>query len=207
MVGSASSLLLQRRSTVATRAELSADVVARAQRGDRNAQTLVLERYAPMLFQLVRRIAGRSADTDSLTQSLLQRLLQVLGRFDPAGPAKLTTWVYTVSHHFLIDELRKNRLALVPLDSSHDLADLRADPHSDLWRSQVRSALEVAIERLPMDQRRVFVLVHLHEHPLEAVAEAEGVPLGTVKSRLFRAKARLARELGPHLGEGDDHAH
>jgi hypothetical protein len=99
-------MLLLRPGRMKTRAELSGDVVTRAQRGDRDAQTVVLKRYAPMLHQLVRRVAGRDADADALTQSLLQRLLQVLPRFELAGTAKLTTWVYTVSHHFLIDELR-----------------------------------------------------------------------------------------------------
>ncbi len=185
------------------RAELPLEVVLRAQGGDREAQTRLLSRYAAVLHQVVRRIAG-ARDAESLSQSVLERVLVALPKFDVHGSASLTTWVFTVAHHFLIDGLRKAQPMLVPVSHASQVEDEREDPVASAWRSEVRDALEVAIGQLPDDQRRVFVLVYLHEHPLEAVAQAENVPLGTVKSRLFRAKARLAYALGPHFSPGGD---
>jgi len=187
-----------------SRAELNVELVLRAQRGDRQAQTQVLKRYAAVLYQVVRRIAGPH-DAESMTQGVLEQVLVALPKFEVNGSASLTTWVFTVAHHFLIDDLRRARPVLVPVSQAAQVEDERVDPLKDAWRSQVRDALEVAIGQLPDDQRRVFVLVHLHEHPLEAVAAAEGVPLGTVKSRLFRARAKLAHALGPHFKRGGDH--
>ncbi len=185
------------------RSELPLEVLLRAQRGDRGAQAVVLERYAAVLHQVVRRIAG-PRDAEALTQGVLERVLVALPKFDLNGSASFTTWVFTVAHHFLVDGLRKSQPVLVPVSQAAGVEDERVDPMRSVWRSEVRNALEVAIGQLPDDQRRVFVLVHLHEHPLEAVAAAENIPLGTVKSRLFRAKARLAQTLGPHFNSGGE---
>ena len=187
--------MLQRRVPAMTaRDEVPIAVIVRAQRGEREAQAVVLRRYAAVLHQLVWRL-GAGEDAEAMTQSVLERVLTALPKFDPEGSASLTTWVFTVAHHFVVDQLRKPTLSLVPVEAAGLVVDEQVDPHRAAWRGQLRDALEVAIAQLPDDQRRVFVLVHLHEHPLEAVAEAERVPLGTVKSRLFRAKARLAHAL------------
>jgi RNA polymerase sigma-70 factor (ECF subfamily) len=189
-------------SSVSARAELPADVVARARRGDRDAQAQFLRRYAAVLHQLVRRVAC-DRDPDALTQSLLARLLEVLPRFEPDGPASLTTWVFSVAHHFVIDELRRKRIAVAPLSLAAQVVDEAADPHRAVDRAELRDALEAALATLPEDQRRAFVFVHVYEQRLEEFARVEGVPLGTVKSRLFRARAALARTLAPRFREGD----
>ncbi len=181
------------------RTELPADLVANAQRGNRQAQTQVLQRYAAPLQHLVRRLAP-GLDVEAVTQGLFEHVLRALPKFEPTGAASLTTWVFSLAHHFVIDELRRKRLTVVPLDSAERLpGDERTSPEHAFSRTEAREALERAIARLPDDQRRVLVLVHLHEQSLEAAAQVEGVPVGTVKSRLFRAKARLAAELGPRF--------
>ena len=195
-------LIHRRPPPMTSRDELPRATIEGAQRGERAAQAELLRRYAGVLHQLVRRINGAD-EADALTQGVLERLLVALPKFELDGPASLTTWVFTVAHHFVIDAQRRTRrLHLVPVEAAAHLADPKADPHAAAWRGEVRSALEVAISQLPDDQRRVFVLVHLHEQPLDAVAEAEKIPLGTVKSRLFRAKARLAHALSPQFTPG-----
>jgi RNA polymerase sigma-70 factor, ECF subfamily len=178
--------------------ELSNEVVARAQGGDRAAQTEVLKRYAGPLHGFIARTWPR-VDAEEMTQVLLQRLLVVLPKFEFGGSASLSTWVFSVAQHFLIDEQRKQKPQLVPLHAANQVVDGQRDAVSVVWRQQVRSALDDAIGKLPPEQARVVVLVHLYEQPLEAVAEVEGVPLGTIKSRLFRARASLAARLGPTL--------
>lgn len=181
-------------------AELPSDVVRRAQAGDRSAREVVLRRYAAVLHGLVRRTLP-GGDVEELTQALLGRVLEVLPRFDPRGSATLTTWIFSVSHHFLIDQRRKSHLVVAPLEAADVVPDPRPDPLSRAWTGQLRDVLESAIARLPVEQRRVLVLVHIYEQPLVEVAEREGVPVGTVKSRLFRARATLAQWLGPQLDE------
>ncbi|MGV3624676.1 MAG: RNA polymerase sigma factor [Archangium sp.] len=180
-----------------SRAELPREVVERACRGDRSAMSEVLSRYATPLHRLVR-ITLPAFDVDELTQALLARLVEVLPRFDPRGPATLTTWVFTVAHRFLLDERKRFRPKLVPGPDEPSTAD---DGAQHAWRTELRGALEAALGKLPEEQRRAVVLVHVFDHALEEVAQVEGVPVGTIKSRLFRARVALARDLGPQFGE------
>jgi RNA polymerase sigma-70 factor (ECF subfamily) len=190
----------------ASEPELSAELIARAQHGDRAAQEAFLRRYVRPLHALVRR-SGAPGDPDDLTQELLSRLLTALPRFDPAGPARLTTWVFTVAQRWLIDERRRRHLTLVELEDGVAVPDSRPLPEQRLEEHRLAVALEDAVGRLPETQRRVFLLAQVHEQPLEAVAEAEGVPLGTVKSRLHRARAQLVLWLGPLLGREEKVSH
>lgn len=182
---------------VLSRAELPREVVERACRGDRSAMTDVLQRYVKPLHRLVR-ITLPSFDAEELTQALLTKLVEVLPLFDPRGTASLTTWVFTVAHRFLLDERKRFKPKLVPVRDEADVAD---DGAKHVWRAELRSALDRALTTLPEDQRRPLVLVHVFDHALEVVAKVEGVPVGTIKSRLFRARVALARELGPQFVE------
>lgn len=183
--------------------ELDRITVERLRRGERGAQDLFLRRYAPVMHAFVRR-AGPGGDADDLTQELLEKLLSVVSRFTPDGPAILTTWVFTVAHRWLLDEKKRRHLQLAPLDDGLEVADARPGPEAAVHAHQLDVALEAALGRLPEAQRRVFVLTQVHGQPLEAVAEVEGVPVGTLKSRLHRARAALAVTLEPVLSESRD---
>lgn len=178
--------------------DVDAHTLVRAQRGDRHALGVVLARFAGPLHAFLRR-AWPGGDSEELAQAVLARLVEVLPRFDPRGPATLSTWVFTVAHRWLIDERRRRHLTVAPLSEGLDVADASPGPDAVVERRQLRESLEAAIARLPEAQRRVFVLAHVHHQPLEAIAEVEAVPVGTVKSRLFRARAALALDLGPSL--------
>jgi RNA polymerase sigma-70 factor (ECF subfamily) len=181
--------------------ELDAVTVQRARRGDRAAQEIFLRRYVRPLHAFLRR-SGLSHEADDATQELLAKLIRVLPQFDPNGTASLTTWVFTVAHRWLIDEKRKRHLSVAPLDEALQVADAQPRPDEQLASRQLRSELERAVSQLPEAQRRVFVLFNVHQHPLEQIAEVERVPMGTLKSRLHRARAALASALFPLL---DDH--
>ena len=180
--------------------ELDRITVERLRRGDRGAQDIFLRRYAPVLHAFVRR-AGPQADADDLTQELLEKLLTVVSRFDFDGPAILTTWVFTVAHRWLLDEKKRRHLSLAPIDDGLEIADGRPGADVAVHQQQLDAALEAALAQLPEAQRRVFVLTQVHGQPLEVVAEVEGVPVGTLKSRLHRARAALAVTLQPVLAE------
>ncbi len=180
--------------------ELDRLTVERLRRGDRGAQDIFLRRYAPVMHAFVRR-AGPVGDADDLTQELLEKLLTVVARFDFDGPAILTTWVFTVAHRWLLDEKKRRHLQLAPIDEGMEIADTRPTADVAVHQRQLDAALELALAKLPEAQRRVFVLTQVHGQPLEAVAEVEGVPVGTLKSRLHRARAALAVTLQPVLSQ------
>lgn len=178
--------------------ELDRLTVERLRRGDRAAQDVFLRRYAPVLHGFVRR-AGPPGDAEDLTQELLEKLLSVVERFSPDGPAQLTTWVFTVAHRWLLDEKKRRHLEVAPLEDGLDIADPALGPEVQVHGRQLEAALEAALQELPEAQRRVFVLTQVHQQPLETVAEVERVPVGTLKSRLHRARATLAAALEPVL--------
>ena len=187
-------------------AELDQLTVRRAQAGDKRAQTVFLQRYVRPMHGLVRR-SGAQGDVDDLTQELLHKLLLALPRFTHDGPATLTTWVFTIAHHWLLDEKKRRHLQLLPIDEAHQVADTRASPLHLAEQKQLGDALESAIATLPEAQRRVFVLAQVHQQPLDAVAQVEAVPVGTIKSRLHRARAALALALRPQWrDERETHA-
>ena len=182
--------------------ELDRRTILAAAAGGRAAQDAFLRRYARPLHALLARSGLR--DPDDATQELLAKLLEVLPRFDPDGPAKLTTWVFTVAHRFLVDERRRRHLALVPLEDGLAVADEAPGPERAASSRELARDLEAALATLPDAQRRVFLLACVHGQPLEAIAEVKAVPVGTLKSRLHRARAALALALAPE--EGADRA-
>ncbi len=180
--------------------ELDELTLARAKRGDRAAQDVFLRAYAPPMHAMVRRTSVRG-EADDLTQELLGKLLAALPRFDPKGPAKLSTWVYAIAQRWLIDVNRRRHLSVAPLDAGLEIADTAPHPERILAGRQLGQELDAALQTLPEAQRRAFVLVHAQERPLEEVAAAEDVPVGTIKSRLHRARAALALQLIHHRQE------
>lgn len=183
--------------------ELDELTIRRAQRGDASAQAAFLRRYVRPLHAFIRRV-GMSDEVDDLTQELLQKLLVVLPRFQAAGSATLTTWVFAVAHHWLLDMKKRRVPHLVSLDEGLMVPDVQPSPAKALENKQLKAALEKAITALPEAQRRVFLLAHVHQQPLEVVADVEAVPVGTIKSRLHRARVALAKALAPQFQEGGD---
>lgn len=174
--------------------------IKRAQGGDAQAQAEILRQHARALRHLVTRLGPRERDPEDQMQDLYEKILAALPRFRIAGPARLGTWIHAVAHHWLISQRRKPALRAVPLEEeAMAVVDARPLPDRAFEASQLRAALDEAIHRLPEAQRRVYVLAQLHEQPLEEIAAVEGVPIGTVKSRLHRAKAELVVLLGEAL--------
>lgn len=180
----------------------SPDTLTRAQRGDPAAQTEILRSCVGPLRILIRRL-GAAEDTDDLLQDAMAHVLRVLPRFDPGGTAQLSTWMHAVVYRWLLMQRRKQHLSVVPLEAGLDAPDLRPLPDDLLHRAQLKQHLETALTQLPEAQRRIFVMTQLHHLPLQEVADAEGISLGTVKSRLHRARAELMQLLGDALDEDD----
>lgn len=85
----------------------SDDWLARAIRGEREAQRVLLERYGPMIYGLCRAL---DPDPDDSYQEIWEKAFRALPRFDPDGPAALSTWLYQIAHHHLVDRQRKRRV-------------------------------------------------------------------------------------------------
>lgn len=179
------------RSAPASRAELDELTLRRAQQGERAALDELVARYHPMVHALVWRMAcarGESHVAD-LVQDALIRVVQNIARFDPSGPARLSTWVLTVTTRVVLNDRRR--------DPSRETLELAAciDPATAAADREIGAAIAKAVLDLPDAQRIAFVLREYHDLDYAEIAKVLEVDVGTVKSRLSRARAAVRDSL------------
>ncbi len=170
---------------------LKTEDIERARSGDELARAGVVAAYGPAVWGLCRRLAREPEDA---YQESWIRVFRGLSGFEPAGSASLRTWILTVTHRTLVDLHRRRTVRGAVLAMPQVPVDPAPDHAIDARRRQQR--LERALTLLPMNQRRVIVLHHLEGVSVEDIAATEQIAVGTVKSRLHRARARLLQLLG-----------
>ncbi len=191
-----------------------ADLVTQALAGSQDAYRVLVERHSRPVFNLVARMVREDGVAEELAQDAFVKAFAALRSFDPAY--KFSNWILRIAHNVTIDYLRKSKLQVVSIDdesSGRDLTDVLADGREPsafdrAVQRDFRDDLELALARLRPEFRRLVVMRYLEDLSYEDIAEIVGLPLGTVKSHLHRARAALGRLLadsgwGP-LPPGDD---
>ncbi len=183
-------------------------VVKRFLEGEQRAFGILVDRYDNRLVNFVYRTVGDRERAQDLVQETFIRVYRHLHRFDPTK--KFSTWIYTIASNLAKNELRnrsRNPLVFFQTIKKNWEADHRplewAD-HSyrpdDLYRKRhLRQVVEKAISELPEHHRVVFVLRELQGKTYEEISQITAVNLGTVKSRLNRARNNFARIVAPML--------
>jgi RNA polymerase sigma-70 factor (ECF subfamily) len=177
--------------------ELDDLTLARARLGEPAAcRALVLRYQGPVFALLSRLLGGRDRGlVEDLAQETFLRTFRALPSWDRQGSARLSTWILTVGTRLALDELRRRRPELAPIE---DATSHAADPHGPedaAHRRDLASAIQRAMDALPADFRAAFVLREFHELDYAEIARALDVDVGTVKSRLSRARAALRTAL------------
>jgi RNA polymerase sigma-70 factor (ECF subfamily) len=179
--------------------ELDEVTLRRAQRGDARAFRVLVELYHVRVYSLLWRMLERShgsARVEELTQETFLRVFRSLDGFDARGPARLSTWVLTIATRLALNERRRKLLAPTALREVVDGGTVLEDAASALDRRHQVERLREAIDGLTPDHRAVVVLREYHELEYSEIAEALEIDVGTVKSRLSRARAALRDALG-----------
>jgi RNA polymerase sigma-70 factor (ECF subfamily) len=169
-------------------------------RGDRAAFGLLVRRYQDRLFNTVVRILGNAEDAADIVQESFLLAFVKLEAFK--GNARFFTWLYRIAVNASISMKRKQK-TLLSSDSHDALPALMESidrseasrPESALDRRERIERLESALNRLTPDHRAVIVLKEIEELSYESIAEILGVPVGTVRSRLHRARLELRDQL------------
>jgi len=177
-----------------TRQELDDVTLERARRGDRNAFRRLVERYERPVFALLGRMlytSGQESLVEDLAQETFVRVFHGLAAFGADGRLNLSGWILTIAARLAIDELRRPPRVESLSDGIPDEA--RADRESE--RRGLAAAIGRAVEQLSPEQRAVFLLREVHGLEYDAIAESLAIDLGTVKSRLSRARAALRAAL------------
>lgn len=172
--------------------EVSATILEACRRGDDAAFRSLVEAYQDRVYALCAALAG--PDAEDLLQETFVRVHAAVGRFDPNGPASLLGWILTIARRLCTD---RSRAARVRLASALPSDGLVADgaPDRDLERSRLRAKIRLAVAALPEEQRAVIALREWDGLGYEEIAAIEGVPVGTVRSRLARAREALREAL------------
>jgi RNA polymerase sigma-70 factor (ECF subfamily) len=173
--------------------ELDPPTIARAAAGERNACRALVQLYQVRVFALVTRmLPGRDRATiEDTAQETFLDVFRRLREFRVDGPARLSTWILTIAVYEAIDELRRLR----PSPRAHVEVATTARTDDATCRREVRAAIEAALVDLPPDMRAAFILREYHDLEYSEVAEALAIDIGTVKSRLARARAALRDRL------------
>lgn len=183
-------------------------VVMRHLSGDPQAFGTLVDRYQTRLLNFVNRTIGDRERSEDLVQEVFIRVFRHLHRFDQTK--KFSTWIYTIASNLAKNELRnrsRNPLVLFQTIKKNWEADHRPlqfeDPSArpdDLYRKRyLKDAVEQCVGGLPEHHREVFVLRELEGKSYAEIAEITGCNLGTVKSRLNRARNSFAQLIGPML--------
>jgi len=180
-------------SVLPARGELDDLTLARARAGDEGALTALVDRYQRRVYALIARmLVGRASQVEDLAQEVFVKVLIGLPRFDPRGPAKLSSWILTVATRACLDVLKSKR---PPVEELPESLPSPSDPEGETAQRQMGRRVEAAMARLPEDMRAVIVLRAYHDFDYDEIAAALGIEVGTVKSRLGRARIALKEVL------------
>jgi RNA polymerase sigma-70 factor (ECF subfamily) len=181
-------------------------LVERVQQGDRSAFDLLVRKYQHRVLKLVSRFVSDAAEAEDVAQEAFIKAYRALPAF--RGDSAFYTWLYRIAINTAKNALVSNRRR--PVDFDLDLQDpeqyerharlKEADtPEGVLLTEEIRLAVEKALEQLPEDLRTAIVLRELEGLSYEEIAEAMDCPVGTVRSRIFRAREAIDKKLKPLL--------
>lgn len=178
-----------------------ADLLDAARAGDRAALDALLARHQETLYALCRRVTGDPTDAlDALQESMIA-IVRGLPRFD--GRSKVSTWMHRVTTNRCLDEVRRrSRRAADPLPEHDGATDLDAGEAPVDQRAADRTDIDLALATLPPEFRAPVVLRDLLGHDYAEIADLLDLPPGTVRSRIARGRAALARQLSGNQPAG-----
>lgn len=179
------------------------ELVNRAKQGETAAFDELMRRYARSVYKVTYSLMRSHADADDTTQETFIRAFRAIGRYDPSW--RFYTWLRRIAVNVCLNELkRRQRLKLSPLPESEFDGENRLTPetNSPPVDATLLRDLDAALLRLPPEQRAVFILRVKEELNYREIGAVLGIPVGTVMSRLNRARNRLRIILHDYLPGG-----
>jgi RNA polymerase sigma-70 factor (ECF subfamily) len=188
-------------------AHVAAMLVRRCLAGDALAWEEIVQRYHRRIYNICYRFAGSPDDAQDLTQEVFIKMYRTLNSYD-LGRGAFMTWVTTVTRNLLVDHFRKSKQdrmtdSLDTVTSEHEdvmplseqIPDKAAPPDRGVQSREMREAVHRALQKLSPELREAVILRDLQDMDYREIAGVLRVPEGTVKSRINRGRAELARLL------------
>ena len=187
--------------------EVDQQLVERAQRGDKHAFELLVAKYQRRLGRLISRFVRDSAEAEDVTQDAFIKAYRALPGF--RGESAFYTWLYriginTAKNHLLANKRRPMTSTLFDAEESESFEEaslLRevSTPENELMSKQVVDVVQSSLQQLPEDLRSALTLREIEGLSYEEIASVMNCPIGTVRSRIFRAREAVAENLRPLL--------
>ena len=183
-------------------ADSDQDLIARTLDGEGAAFGILVERYERAVYNLALRTMRDVEDAKDASQEAFLKAYRSLRTFRPG--AKFSTWIFTITYHACCDRLAAR--ARLSGEELPERADPAAGPEAEAIRLDEASRLRAAIDALPDKYRAVITLYHLQGKQYDEIATVLGLPMGTVKTHLFRAKELLRRRLNAEADDDEEPA-
>ncbi|NLP06547.1 sigma-70 family RNA polymerase sigma factor [Candidatus Fermentibacteria bacterium] len=162
--------------------------------GDEEAFSEIIRRFQGPVYSLLIRMLGNEDEAEELLQVTFCRVHRYRDHYDPSRP--LVTWIFTIASNLAKKEWRRrSRWIQVPIDNVTLTSSIQTAPHYEAGRRELKASLEEAIAMLPPHYREPFLLREDQQLTYEEIAEVLNVRIGTVKSRINRARAMLRTAL------------
>ncbi|GGX00597.1 RNA polymerase sigma factor RpoE [Pigmentiphaga litoralis] len=195
-----------------TEREIDAELVARVQRGDKKAFELLMLKYQRKILRLLSRFVRDPGEVEDVAQEAFIKAYRALPQF--RGESAFYTWLYriainTAKNHLVASGRRPSSPSEYEnedgetFDETDNLSDINT-PESMMASREIAETVNSAIEALPEELRTAIVLREIEGMSYEDIAQSMGCPIGTVRSRIFRAREAIATRLRPLLGTKDD---
>ena len=192
--------------------EIDQQLVARAQRGDKQAFNLLVEKYQRKLARLLSRFIRDPAEVEDVTQEAFIKAYRALPAF--RGDSAFYTWLYriginTAKNYLMAMGRRAPTSTEVEAEEAEgfeegeQLRDINT-PESVLLSNEIAQTVNSTIEKLPEELRKAIQMREIEGMSYEDIAQAMDCPIGTVRSRIFRAREAIAEQLRPLLDTGKD---
>jgi RNA polymerase sigma-70 factor (ECF subfamily) len=185
------------------------ELVKRSIEGDESAFNELINRYKRGVYTLIIRMVRNSETANDLSQDAFIKLYSSLSSYNPEY--KFSSWLFKIANNLTIDYLRKQKGYVLsldqPLETEKDTMQFQVsaggeDPLDRIEALELGEKIKEAIEKLPPDYRRVILLRHVEDMSYEEIVEVTDLPLGTVKTLIFRGRRQLRKHLQIIKDEG-----
>jgi len=195
-----------------TERDVDAELVARVQNGDKKAFDLLVLKYQRKIMRLLSRMIRDPAETEDVAQEAFIKAYRALPQF--RGDSAFYTWLYriainTARNWLATNKRRPNTSSLLEneegetFNESDNLTD-NSTPESELASREIAQTVNKAIEDLPEELRNAIVMREIDGLSYDDIAQSMDCPIGTVRSRIFRAREAIATRLRPIMGNAGD---
>ncbi|MBI4807774.1 MAG: RNA polymerase sigma factor RpoE [Nitrosomonadales bacterium] len=191
--------------------EVDQQLVERAQRGDKHAFELLVAKYQRRLGRLISRFVRNAAEAEDVTQDAFIKAYRALPAF--RGDSAFYTWLYriginTAKNHLVAQGRRAPTSTPFDAEEAEDFEDAAllhevSTPENELMSKQVVEVVNSSLQELPDDLRTALTLREIEGLSYEEIAAVMDCPIGTVRSRIFRAREAIAANLRPLLGTSE----